>query len=448
MVTKSMSLYRIVQELDDSSLLLSPSTLEQLVDSLLDLLLEQQLTTTLWVKPATAWITHLDQYLHHGKLDKVYWCQTFTGSGFKNPRLIPVKLESTADLEREFFLVVISENFSLSILAQQQPVSTIPTKLTRRQSVLQFKVSCNVELEIISRILQGVKEACDVDDASYQHLPWDLSLPGVNGINVNLLLKLLLKEVEKIENLGLDSTISGYEKQQSRLHSKSLLLQEHFIDQLSRELRPPLTNMKTAICLLESKYIKIAQRQLYLELLHKEWERQNDLLTGLLELVQLDHLSSRDLNTSADIKELLPGIISTYQPIANEKKIQLSYQIAPHLPLIHCSTLWLKQIILNLLNNSLKFTNENGKVSVDAILTSRGIELSFIDTGIGINPSELSKIFDSFYRGHNSVGEQNRGAGLGLSIVKQLLDRCNGSITVSSKVNKGSVFRAIFRIAS
>ena len=130
MVTKSMSLYQIVQELDDSSLLLSPSTLEQLVASLLDLLLEQQLTTTLWVKPATAWITHLDQYLDHGKLDKVYWCQTFTGSGFKNPRLIPMKLESTADLEREFFLVVISENFSLSILAQQQPVSTMPTKLT------------------------------------------------------------------------------------------------------------------------------------------------------------------------------------------------------------------------------------------------------------------------------------------------------------------------------
>ena len=443
-----MSLYEIVQEFDDSSLLLSPSTLEQLMGSLLDLLVEQQLTTTLWVKPATAWITHLDNYLRHGKLDKVYWCQTFTGSGSKNPQLIPVKLETTADLAREFFLVVISENFSLSILAQQQPISTMPTKLTRRQSILQFKVSCHVELAVISRILQGVKEVCDIDDSSYQNLPLDLSLPSVNGINANLLLKLLLKEVEKTENLGIDSTISGHGKQQGSLHTQSLLLQEHFIDQLSRELRPPLTNMKTAICLLKSKYIKIAQRQLYLELLHKEWERQNDLLTGLLELVQLDHLSSQELSTSASITEMLPGIISTYQPIAKENKIELSYQIAPNLPLIYCSNLWLKQIILNLLNNSLKFTNEEGKVSVDAVVTSRGVELSFIDTGIGINPSEMSKIFDSFYRGHNSLGEQNRGAGLGLSIVKQLLARCDGSITVSSKVNKGSVFRAIFKIAA
>jgi len=443
-----MSLYQIVQEFDDSSLLLSPSTLEQLVGSLLDLLLEQKLTTTLWVKPATTWITHLDNYLHHGKLDKVYWCQTFTGSGSKNPLLIPVKLETTADLEREFFLVVISENFSLSILAQQQPISTMPTKLTRRASVLQFKVSCHVELEVISRILQGVKEVCDVDDSNYEYLPSDLSLPSVNGINANLLLKLLLKQFETIENLGIDSTISGHGKHQSGLHSQSLLLQEHFIDQLSRELRPPLTNMKTAICLLESKYIKIAQRQRYLQLLHKEWERQNDLLTGLLELVQLDHLSSRELSISASITETLPGLISIYQPIAKEKKIQLSYQIAPNLPLIYCSNLWLKQIILNLLNNSLKFTNEGGEVSVDAVVTSRGVELSFIDTGIGINPSEISKIFDSFYRGHNSLGEQNRGAGLGLSIVKQLLERCDGSITVSSQVNKGSVFRAIFKIAS
>ncbi|TVQ48124.1 MAG: hypothetical protein EA365_02390 [Gloeocapsa sp. DLM2.Bin57] len=445
-----MSLYPIVPEFESSGCLLSPSSVEGLVNSLMEVLLEQQLTTTVWVKPATTWMEEIDRYLNEGKVVQTYWCQTFAGKDLnktKRGKLLPIKLQTTADLEREFFVLVISTDFSVLILAQQQPISTMPTKLTGRPSVLQFKVFCSVDAQVIKGFLQQLKDNLDLDDSDSKNFPTDLSLPTGNTLSANLLLKLLFKELEHTDNLNLSSTSSDYTKSHGNITNQSLLLQEQFIDQLSRELRPPLTNMKTAICLLESKYLKISQRERYLELLHKEWSRQNDLLTGLLDLVHLDHLSSLEQSQTADIKEILPGIISTYQPIAKEKNIELISKIYPEIPLVACSQLWVRQIILNLLNNSLKFTDEGGRVAVEAILTSRGVELSFSDTGVGINGNELNKIFESFYRGKNYLGEENKGAGLGLSIVKQLLDRCQGSITVNSQVNKGSVFRVLFKTA-
>lgn len=444
-----MSLYQIIVELDspENVLTVSPATLENLIVSVVDLLVEQQIETKIWVKPATTWVSEIERIHKQGKISEIYWCQTFAGGepNWTKSTQYPffsLKLASSSVLEREFFLAVISESFSLLILAQQQPISTIANKLNRRNGLLQLKVFVTVEASAIKKVLQGIRQKTENDVPDFSG-----SFPVNNSSNSFLLLQLLIKQIAETDNLDLDSSISSPSKRQGNLFSQSLLFQEEFVTQLSRELRPPLTNMKTAIRLLESKYLKVSQRERYLQLLHREWERQNSLLTGLLELVRLDHLSAQEQSESADIKEILPGIISTYQPIAKEQNIQLGYKISPNLPLVSCSSLWVKQIILNLLNNNLKFTPSGGRVFVEAFPTQTGVEICFSDTGIGINTNELPKIFESFYRGNNIAGEENKGAGLGLTIVKQLLDRCDGSITVSSQVNKGSVFRVSFKKA-
>ncbi|WP_034935194.1 ATP-binding protein [Gloeocapsa sp. PCC 73106] len=443
-----MSLYQIVAGFDslEQILSVSPTTLEGLVSSLIDLLIEEQIETTVWVKPATSWVQDIERYQNLGKVNQIYWCQTFEGNPLISTKsakysLVSLKLLATRDLEREFFLAIISEELSLLIFAQQQPVSTMPNKLARRNSLVQLKLFCTVEISLIEKFLTGVIQFTE------NNLLEPPSLAVIDSFNSTLLLKLLLKQITQTENIALESSVSTTNKRQAGSTAQSLVFQKEFIDQFSRELRPPLTNMKTAICLLESKYLKVSQRQRYLELLHREWERQNCLLTGLLELVQLDHLSSQQQYQSADIKNILPGIIGTYLPIAQEQNIQLGYRFPHDLPSVSCSPLWLKQIILNLLNNNLKFTPSGGKVFVEAYQTQTGVEMSFIDTGIGINTSELSKIFDSFYRGRNPQGEENKGAGLGLTVVKQLLERCDGSINVSSQVNKGSVFKVLFKLA-
>jgi hypothetical protein len=205
--------------------------------------------------------------------------------------------------------------------------------------------------------------------------------------------------------------------------------------------------MKTALRLIDTAQPKPTQRQLYMQLLHTECDRQNSLLTGLLDLVNLDSDPQPTIMPAVQIADIVPGIVSTYQPLAEEKGIQLGYTVLPNLPLVSCLESWLRQIIINLLHNSLKFTPIGGQVKVWTTLQGEYVQLAFSDTGIGIADSELPKIFDSFYRGRSTIAEEI-GAGLGLTIVQQLLLRCGGSISVTSKLGEGSQFKVLLPVAS
>ncbi|PSB62579.1 histidine kinase, partial [filamentous cyanobacterium CCP1] len=109
------------------------------------------------------------------------------------------------------------------------------------------------------------------------------------------------------------------------------------------------------------------------------------------------------------------------------------------LPPVSCVNQWLKQIVIHLLHNSIKFTQTGGQVWVRAKQQGELIQLEFRDTGIGISQSDIPKIFDRFYRAR-TTGEESSGVGLGLSIVQELLLRCHGSISVKSKPGEGSLF--------
>ena len=148
--------------------------------------------------------------------------------------------------------------------------------------------------------------------------------------------------------------------------------------------------MKTALSLLESKSIKGEQRQRYIKMLERQCDRQNSVISGLLALLNLHNPLEAE---AVYLNELVPGIVSTYQPLASEKQIQLGYTIPDNLAPVSCPTLWLRQIIIQLLNNSLQFTPAKGRVFVQAALKDEYLELSVSDTGVGIDNKELTKIF-------------------------------------------------------
>jgi len=118
----------------------------------------------------------------------------------------------------------------------------------------------------------------------------------------------------------------------------------------------------------------------------------------------------------------------------------LAYTIPNDLPRVSCPEAWLRQVMIHLLNNSLKYTGSEGKVWVTAHRHDDFVEINVRDTGTGISPSDLPRIFDHFYRGRNLPPEETEGAGLGLSIVQQLLMYCGGTIVVNSQVGRGSSF--------
>jgi signal transduction histidine kinase len=183
-----------------------------------------------------------------------------------------------------------------------------------------------------------------------------------------------------------------------------------------------------------------------MQLLHIQCDRQNSLLTGLLELLQLERNSSAVLQP-LHLIDIVPGVVSTYQPLAREKGILLGYTVSDHLPMVSCLETWIRHIVINLLHNSIKFTPAGGQVLVHAKLQGDCVQLEFRDTGIGIAPNEIPRIFDPFYRGRPALSEDIPGAGLGLTIVHQLLLQCGGSISVTSKLGEGSTFKVLLPVA-
>jgi two-component system, OmpR family, phosphate regulon sensor histidine kinase PhoR len=221
------------------------------------------------------------------------------------------------------------------------------------------------------------------------------------------------------------------------------------IVQLLQALRPPLTAIKTALTLLESPNIKPGQRQKYLDMIRRECDRQNSLIAGSSDFLALSQEVDLRQVPPLLLSEVLPGAIGTYQTLAKDREISLTYQIPSKLPPVACPESWLQRIISEILQNSLKFTAPQGQIAVLVTAQEKQVQIEFRDNGCGISSSDLPRIFDCFYRGQVVGASPDReGAGLGLTIVKNLLTRCGGSIFVVSQVDTGSRFRVLLPICS
>ncbi|MEP0755010.1 ATP-binding protein [Trichocoleus sp. Lan] len=345
---------------------------------------------------------------------------------------------------------------SESVLALQKQMATAGTEDKRGRPLLTI---CAFDKPVIQEVLQGIRPAIAPTEETLLS-NWDklFTLPQSpdlvqNRAIASILTQLLVKQVQQQEEIGRGAAAnhaSTTEIAELQRQNQALLDEVRFKDELLSnallELRTPLTNMKTALTLLESPQLKPSQRQRYLHLLHTQCDRQVSLISGLMELVQLDRATTPTTLLPVQLADIVPGVVSTYQAIAQEKGIQLGYTVSPNLPAVSCLEAWLRQIIINLLHNSIKFTPTGGQVVVRTKQQGEYVQLEFRDTGIGIAPNELPKIFDRFYRGRLAPGEEVFGAGLGLTIVQQLLLRCAGSISVTSKLGQGSTFKVLLPV--
>lgn len=447
--TSEPSLYQLTQNLDVPlvSISISAETLKSHVSSIIDLVIEKQFKAKVWVKiPQTkSWLDQLQKLRREGNVDSIYLCSNQEdilatspwSQTVSNTSVIPIKLDNKEVLQRESFLIIVAEDFCSLILSQWQKSQIRIESSGKRLQQPYLEVVSSFNPQAISLILQGISKCCS---SSLPAENFEI-LPSISP-QIELLNDLLLKQINCNEAINIK--LNSGSKTNTKLDQSSTILglQEDFLNNLVQELRSPITHMKTALSLLESKQIKGEQRQRYLQMVSDECDRQNSLVGGLLELLQLDTPIEAEYLYLDDI---VPGIVSTYQPLAEEKKILLGYTIPDDLPPIACPNPWFRQIIINLLNNSLQFTPANGRVFVQATLNkdSDEIEILVADTGIGIATKEISKIFDGFYRTKPVTDEKTQGAGLGLTLVQQLIQRCGGSISVSSKIGKGTTFKIL-----
>jgi signal transduction histidine kinase len=444
--TSEPSLYQLTQNLDEPliSLSIGAETLRTYVSAIIELLIEKQFRATVWIKlPQTkSWLHQVKALQQEGNTERIFICGSQKNhlSILKNTSttpIIPIELKKHAILQRECFLIVSSAEFCSLALAQWQKGKIQIDSSGKRLQRPYLKMVSSFIPETIAPILSGVKDLSQGTAASRDR---NFILESTTVCS-DILSELILKQISYHETV--QDTLSSLSKNHRTSQSSSTVLglQEDFLNNLVRELRSPITHMKTALSLLGSKQIKGEQRQRYLKLVSNECERQNSLVSGLLELLLLDSPAQAEY---LHLNDFVPGIVSTYQPLAQEKQIQLGYTIPANLPLISCPRSWFRQIIINLLNNSLQFTPAKGKVFVQASYKNEDeyVEVSVTDTGVGIPNKDINKIFDGFYRTKPTTHEDT-GAGLGLTLVQQLVQRCGGLISVTSKVGKSTTFKIL-----
>lgn len=386
--------------------------------------------------------------------------------------LCSIQLALNSKLNDEYFLIVLSPELSVAILArpaQSRGVQSHSHRESQRNKTLVALYS--LDQQTIQQVFDGLKisvskgrcQSCPISEENPSQIEvnggvcenlldnWDmafgdLELPKPNPL---LLGHLFSKQLQRLEQQGQELAGEG-ELAALRRQNQELLdalqFKDEFLNKIGQELRTPLTNMKTALSLLDSPKLKPAQRNRYSSLLHQSCDRQNALIEGFLEIVRLESEVDKAKMEGLRLGEVVPGIVSTYQPIAQEKGVLLAYTLRSTLPPVICTREWLKKIVINLLQNAIKFTGSGGEVWVRAKQQGDYVQLEFRDTGIGIPPGEIPKVFEAFYRGRQAINDDIEGAGLGLTIVQQLLLHSGGSITVKSRVGRGSVFSILLPV--
>ncbi len=215
-----------------------------------------------------------------------------------------------------------------------------------------------------------------------------------------------------------------------------------FLADVSHELRTPIAAMRTFIELLQGPAgMDPAARAEFLDSSAVQLDRLDWLAQNLLQLSKLDSgLVLLDLRPD-DVRGTIESAVDQQLAAAARKGITLATTL-PRRPLrIHHDSPRIGQVMTNLVGNALKFTARGGEVRVTASLTiGGGARIEVADTGVGIHPTELPRIFERFYRGSGANEARGTGSGLGLAIVKSIVDMHHGTIEVESRVGHGSRF--------
>jgi len=221
-------------------------------------------------------------------------------------------------------------------------------------------------------------------------------------------------------------------------------LKSNFLATMSHELRTPLTSViGYSEMMLEGLGGPLTSEQReYLSIIMEKGESLLHLITSILDITKIEAGRIRLVISEVDAAQLMKDAASTVVPHARKKGIQLVCEPGD-LPRITCDREKVRQCLINLANNAVKFTPAGGTITVAA--EPRGDKLALLvrDTGIGIAEENIRKIFETFYQVDGSSTREYGGAGLGLAIVKSFVDAHAGEVQVTSEPGKGSTFTLV-----
>ncbi len=222
------------------------------------------------------------------------------------------------------------------------------------------------------------------------------------------------------------------------IENARLFQQSDLIADLVHELRTPLASLNTAVHLLLRTDVPDEQRSRISEIIRDEIFRLSEMTTSFLDLARLESGRAQFHPSHFDLGKLLQDCHEMMHSRAIEKGLTLYLDASPELPPVYADQDKIKQVVLNLVSNAIKYNSPAGSIWIKAN-ADEDVVISVRDTGPGIPPESLPNMFQKFFR-VPGLEDMSSGTGLGLSICKRIVEAHNGSIDVESAVGKGTTF--------
>src|SRR5215212_2191586 len=223
------------------------------------------------------------------------------------------------------------------------------------------------------------------------------------------------------------------------IENARLFQQSDLIAEFVHELRTPLASLSTATYLLLRPEMSREQSDQIVNNIHNETLRLNSLASSFLDLARLESGRVQFRKTRFSAADLIYECRDVMMSKAHETSIQIRVDVPSDMPIMEADRDKIKQVLLNLLSNSIKYNRSNGSVIITSAFDAANISITIQDTGMGIPEESIPHLFEKFYRVREHEGKAT-GTGLGLSICKQIVQGHNGRIEVKSKIGVGTSF--------
>ncbi|WP_285766022.1 HAMP domain-containing sensor histidine kinase [Peribacillus sp. SI8-4] len=213
---------------------------------------------------------------------------------------------------------------------------------------------------------------------------------------------------------------------------------KEFLENVAHELRTPLSYVKGYThAILDGVVKNEEEERKYLQLISREALRLQRIVGDLMDLSKVDGDSFDSSKTPIAFAQFIEDVLSKYEPIIKAKQLNLAYELDPD-PILYGDEGRMEQILHNIIDNAVQYTNPGGSIQIRLVQYNEECELSISDTGIGIPKADLPYIMNRFYRVNKARSRFDGGSGLGLSIVKKMVEWQQGRIEIQSKEKIGT----------
>jgi len=218
-------------------------------------------------------------------------------------------------------------------------------------------------------------------------------------------------------------------------------LQSEFISNVSHELKSPLTSIRMMTEMLHQRRVEAeAQKAEYYAAMLEESEHLSHLIDNILDFSRMEENRKKYDFVDLDLDTLTREFLKSIQEMIKMTGFEITYSCPDQVPVIRADRDAMLQVLYNLVDNAIKFSGASRKIDLDLAVQDREIQLSVKDHGMGISLTDQEKIFERFYRCRESQRSGIRGSGIGLTIVKKIVEDHGGRITLDSRPGEGSHF--------